>query len=166
MAARLAADADRAIPAHAWSITEDDGTPDPELAKTPEGARSRSGSTSSRRGEDLSGYSDNPLFDTISGPLALESFSDSGKVTLVKNDAYDGDDAANAETINFLPYTSTDAEVAAVRAGEVDYGYIPTGELANAGQYRGPRIRRRELGGLVDHVHALQLHQPGDGPGL
>lgn len=122
------------IPAHAWSITEDGGTPDPELAKTPEGAK-QVWEYLIAEGEDLSGYADNPLFDTISGPLALESFSDSGKVTLVKNDAYDGDDAANAETINFLPYTSTDAEVAAVRAGEVDYGYIPTGELANAGQY-------------------------------
>ena len=71
------------IPAHAWSITEDGGTPDPELAKTPEGAK-QVWEYLIAEGEDLSGYADNPLFDTISGPLALESFSDSGKVTLVE----------------------------------------------------------------------------------
>src|SRR5690606_19773342 len=74
------------IPAHAWSITEDGGTPDPELAKTPEGAQQIWEYLISE-GAVLSGYSDNPLFETISGPQGLESFSDSGKATLVRNDA-------------------------------------------------------------------------------
>lgn len=124
------------MPAHAWSITEDGGTPDPALASTPEGAQAIWDYLIGE-GEDLSGYEGNPLFDTLSGPYGLESFSDSGRVTLVENDAYDGDDAANIATIDFLPFTSTDAEVAAVRSNEVDYGYIPTNEATNAAQYEG-----------------------------
>jgi peptide/nickel transport system substrate-binding protein len=81
------------LPVHAWSITEDGGTPDPELAKTPEGAQAI-WEYLIGEGEDLSGYAGNPLFDTISGPYALESFSDSGRMTLEKSDAYDGEDAA------------------------------------------------------------------------
>ncbi|MGI6879121.1 peptide ABC transporter substrate-binding protein [Microbacterium sp. gxy059] len=122
------------IPSHAWSITEDGGEPDPELSQTEEGAKAIWDYLIAE-GEDLSGYEGNPLFDTLSGPYGLGSFSDSGRMTLVENEAYDGEDAAGIPTINFLPYTSADAEVAAVRAGEVDYGYIPTSELSNAKQY-------------------------------
>jgi len=122
------------LPVHAWSITEDGGTPDPELAKTPEGAQAI-WEYLIGEGEDLGGYAENPLFDTISGPYGLESFSDSGRMTLQKNDAYDGEDAAHISTVNFLPFTSNDAEVAAVRSGDVDYGYVPTSELDNSAQY-------------------------------
>jgi peptide/nickel transport system substrate-binding protein len=122
------------MPAHAWSITEDGGTPDPELAKTPEGAK-KIWEYLVSEGEDLAGYAGNPLFETLSGPYGLGSFSDSGRMSLTENDKYDGDDAAHIATVNFLPYTSNDAEVAAVRAGDVDYGYVPTSELDNAGQY-------------------------------
>ena len=122
------------IPAHAWSITEDGGAPDPALAETPEGAQGIWDYLIAE-GEDLAGYEGNPLFDTVSGPYTLKSFSDSGRVTLAENTDYDGEDAAGIPTINFLPFTSADAEVAAVRSGEVDYGYIPTSELDNAGQY-------------------------------
>lgn len=122
------------LPVHAWSITEDGGTPDPELAKTPEGAQAI-WEYLIGEGEDLGGYAENPLFDTISGPYGLESFSDSGRMTLQKNEKYDGEDAANISTVNFLPFTSNDAEVAAVRSGDVDYGYVPTSELDNSAQY-------------------------------
>lgn len=122
------------IPAHAWSITEDGGEPDPALAETAEGAQGIWDYLIAE-GEDLAGYEGNPLFDTVSGPYTLKSFSDSGRVTLAENTDYDGEDAAGIPTINFLPFTSVDAEVAAVRSGEVDYGYIPTSELDNAAQY-------------------------------
>lgn len=151
------------VPAHAWSITEDGGTADPELVKSVEGAK-QIWEYLIAEGEDLSGYAENPLFETISGPLALESFSDSGKVTLVKNDAYDGDDAANAETINFLPYTSTDAEVAAVRAGEVDYGYIPTNEIDNAGQYEDLGYDVVNWDGWAITYLPYNFHNPEMGP--
>ncbi|WP_261165532.1 peptide ABC transporter substrate-binding protein [Microbacterium sp. Marseille-Q6965] len=122
------------IPAHAWAITEDGGEPDTALAETPEGAQAIWDYLIAE-GEDLAGYEGNPLFDIVSGPYTLGAFSDSGRVTLTENDAYDGEDAAGIPTINFLPFTSGDAELAAVRSGEVDYGYIPTSELDNAAQY-------------------------------
>ncbi len=122
------------IPVHAWSITEDGGTPDPSLAGTTEGAQAIWDYLIAE-GEDTAGYQDNPLFDVTDGPYTLTSFSDSGRVTLTKSSTYDGEDSAHITTVNFSPFTSSDAEVAAVRSGEVDYGYIPTSELTNTAQY-------------------------------
>ncbi|WP_110589825.1 peptide ABC transporter substrate-binding protein [Microbacterium suaedae] len=151
------------IPVHAWSITEDGGEPDPELAKTPEGA-AQIWEYLVSEGEDLSSYEGNPLFDTVSGPLSLSAFSDSGSVTLVANEAYDGDDAAGVSTINFLPYTSTDAEVAAVRAGEVDYGYIPTSELSGAEQYESLGYDVVNWDGWAITYLPYNFHNPEMGP--
>lgn len=122
------------IPVHAWSITKDGGTPDPNLAKTPAGAKAI-WKYLIGQGKNLSGYQGNALFKVTDGPYALKAFSDSGKVTLAKNTKYDGADPAHIGTVNFLPYTSSDAEVAAVRSGAVDYGYIPTSELSDKSQY-------------------------------
>jgi peptide/nickel transport system substrate-binding protein len=124
------------MPVHAWAKTSDDGEVDTAAAETEDGARAI-WEYLIAEGEDLAGYTDNPLFDVTNGPLELGAFSDSGKVTLTKSETYDGDDAAGIDTINLLPYTSTDAEVNAVRAGEVDYGYIPTSDIASKAQYEG-----------------------------
>src|SRR5699024_746609 len=58
-----------------------------------------------------------------------------GHVKLVANDAYDGSDPAQADVVNLMPFTSSGAEVNAVRAKSVDYGYIPTSALTQKKQY-------------------------------
>ncbi|WP_221584967.1 peptide ABC transporter substrate-binding protein [Microbacterium sp. G2-8] len=151
------------IPAHAWTVTEDGGEADPALAETAEGATAIWDYLMAE-GEDLAGYQGNPLFDVVSGPYTLGSFSDSGHVTLSENEAYDGDDAAGIPTVNFLPFTSGDAEVAAVRAGEVDYGYIPTGELDNAAQYEGLGYDVVNWDGWAITYLPYNFHHPDMGP--
>jgi peptide/nickel transport system substrate-binding protein len=122
------------LPAHAWAKTADDEEPDPALAETDEGAKEIFDYLVTQS-EDLSTYESNPLWQTINGPYSLTGFTDAGQVELTKNDKYDGDDAASIDTVNLLPYTSTDAEVNAVRSGAVDYGYIPTTGLDAPEQY-------------------------------
>jgi peptide/nickel transport system substrate-binding protein len=121
------------LPHHAWAKTGDDAEPgdgdrDPERAK-------EIFDYLVSQSEDIASYASNPLWQVVSGPFTLSGFATNGEVELTRNDAYDGDDPAQSEQVNLLPFTSSDAEVNAVRAGSVDYGYIPTSALAEQDQY-------------------------------
>lgn len=72
----------------------------------------------------ISDYASDDLWKTISGPYGVKSFTTAGKVTLTANTKYDGGEKPAITTVNLLPFTTADAEVNAVRSGEVDYGYI------------------------------------------
>nr|BFF18597.1 hypothetical protein GCM10025730_21180 [Promicromonospora thailandica] len=122
------------LPSHAWAKAADDDEPDPALAETKDGARAIFDYLVTQS-EDLGTYATNPLWQTVNGPYTLTGFTDAGQVELTRNETYDGDDAASIDTVNLLPYTSTDAEVNAVRSGAVDYGYIPTTGLDAPEQY-------------------------------
>ena len=78
---------------------------------------------------NISAYATDPLWKTIDGPYGISSFSTSGKVVLTANPKYDGGEKASIKTVNLLPFTTTTAEENALRAGEVDYGYIDPTDL-------------------------------------
>ena len=121
------------LPQHAWDRTSADGEVS-DLDRTPEGAVQVLDHLVSRS-EDIAGYADDPLWDVVNGPYAMERYTSRGEVTLVENPEYDGDDPASIPTVELLPFTSQDAELNAVRAGEVDYGYIPASSLSQEEQF-------------------------------
>ncbi|HEY0188378.1 MAG TPA: peptide ABC transporter substrate-binding protein [Cellulomonas sp.] len=118
------------LPYHAWAKTSDDEEVDVDanLDRTAEGATAIYDYLVSEA-EDVASYADNPLWQVVSGPYTVSEFTTSGQVTLTKNDAYDGDDPASITTVNLMPFTTVDAEENAVRAGQVDYGYISSSSL-------------------------------------
>ncbi|MEV5705562.1 peptide ABC transporter substrate-binding protein [Actinoallomurus sp. NPDC052274] len=73
----------------------------------------------------LSAYASNPLWKVADGPFTVKEFTTTGQVTLAKNAKYTGDDAAHLDTVTFKPFTSAQAELNVLRAGGVDYGYLP-----------------------------------------
>ncbi|WP_030603038.1 peptide ABC transporter substrate-binding protein [Streptomyces fulvoviolaceus] len=79
--------------------------------------------------KNISGYATNTLWKTISGPYAVKSFSNAGKVVLTANKKYDGGEKPAIPTVNLLPFTTADAEKNALRSGSVDYGYIEATDL-------------------------------------
>lgn len=83
----------------------------------------------------ISGYATDPLWKTVSGPYTIKSFSTAGKVQLLANAKYDGGGKANIKTVNLLPFTTTDAEENALRAGTVDYGYINATNLSQEASF-------------------------------
>ncbi|WP_341392937.1 peptide ABC transporter substrate-binding protein [Arthrobacter sp. G119Y2] len=121
------------LPHHAWAKTADDA-PAGDGDRTDEGAKAIFGYLV-KSAEDMSSYASNPLWQTVSGPFALGGFDNSGKVTLVKNDAYSGKDTAQVQTVNLLPFTSADAEVNLLRSKGIDYGYIPTSLMDQKSQF-------------------------------
>ncbi|MEV6902522.1 peptide ABC transporter substrate-binding protein [Amycolatopsis sp. NPDC051372] len=82
--------------------------------------------------KQLGTYSANPLWKVVNGPFTLGGFTAAGQVTLNKNPKYTGPDAAKLDTVQFLTFTSSSAEYNVLRAGGVDYGYVPTTNLGQS----------------------------------
>jgi peptide/nickel transport system substrate-binding protein len=123
----------RPMPQHAWDKTSADG----EIGDLD---RDKAGSKQVldylfKEAGDLASYATNPLWKVVNGPYQVGTWSDSGEVTLEANDKYTGEDKPSIKTVKFLPYTSTDAEMNTVRAGEVDYGYITASQMENKAQF-------------------------------
>ncbi|WP_230085466.1 MULTISPECIES: peptide ABC transporter substrate-binding protein [Arthrobacter] len=121
------------LPHHAWAKTGDDAKVGDE-DRTVDGAK-KIFEYLTKSSEDMSSYATNPLWQAVSGPFTLKGFDNSGKVTLAKNEKYDGPDSANVTTVNLLPFTSSDAEVNRLRAKGIDYGYIPTSLMDQKSQF-------------------------------
>jgi len=79
----------------------------------------------------LSTYSTNRLWKVVDGPFLLSRYiSATGYTVLSANSRYSGSDKPTIAKLIEQPYTSDTAEFDALRAGQVDYGYIPTADLA------------------------------------
>ncbi|MBY6061024.1 peptide ABC transporter substrate-binding protein [Microbacterium esteraromaticum] len=121
------------MPQHAWDKTSADG----EI-----GDFDRDSATAVEvfdylfaEAKDMKTYATNELWKTVSGPYTVKSWSDSGEVVLTANKEYTGEDKPSIAEVTFLPFTSADAEMNAVRSGEVDYGYVTSAQLTNEQQF-------------------------------
>ncbi|WP_406144905.1 peptide ABC transporter substrate-binding protein [Streptomyces sp. NBC_01012] len=123
----------RTMPQHVWDKTSDSGTVS-DLDHTPAGAK-KVWTYLNEAAKKISGYATDPLWKTVSGPYTIKSFSTAGKVQLVANPKYDGGGKANIKTVNLLPFTTTEAEENALRAGTVDYGYINATNLSQEASF-------------------------------
>ncbi|SDK81360.1 peptide ABC transporter substrate-binding protein [Nonomuraea jiangxiensis] len=80
--------------------------------------------------KDPKSYATNPLWKTNSGPWKLQSYVPSGEVVLAKQDTYSGTDKPKLNKVVLRPFTGDDAEFNVLRAGQIDYGYIPPANLS------------------------------------
>jgi peptide/nickel transport system substrate-binding protein len=115
------------LPQQAWDRTAADA-PIGDADRTPAGAKQVFNYLVAQA-SDLGSYSANPLWKVVDGPFTLASFTSSGQVTLAKNTKYTGKDAAHLDKVTFLTFTGAAAEYNVLRAGGVDYGYVPTSNL-------------------------------------
>lgn len=124
----------RVLPQHVWDKTSASGAVS-DLDRTPAGAK-KVWTYLNNAAKDISGYATDPLWKTVSGPYTLKSFSTAGRVELTANAKYDGGGKANIKNVKLLPFTTTDAEANALRAGTVDYGYINATDLSQEGAFK------------------------------
>jgi len=76
--------------------------------------------------QKLNEYTTNPLWKVIDGPWQLDTFDAStGHVVMVPNKNYSGPDKPTLDRFEMVPFTTDTAEFNALRAGELDYGYVP-----------------------------------------
>jgi peptide/nickel transport system substrate-binding protein len=93
----------------------------------------------------LSTYATNPLWQIVDGPYKLTSFdSTNSAFTMTPNKSYGGPESRTPPTVKLEPFTSDVAELNAVKAHQVDVGYVP---LANL-----PEMGAIEAGSSGDHA--------------
>jgi len=78
----------------------------------------------------LSTYATNPLWQTVDGPFRLKAFTTTGQATLVPNRSYSGPAKARIGELVELPFTTEQSEFNALRAGTLDYGYLPLTDVS------------------------------------
>ncbi|MEU6476601.1 peptide ABC transporter substrate-binding protein [Streptomyces sp. NPDC047017] len=115
------------LPQHAWDRTGASAAVS-DADRTPAGAKRVWDFLNSAAG-NISRYATDPLWKTIDGPYSVSSFTTSGHVRLTANPAYDGGEKPGIRTVNLLPFTTPAAEENALRAGQVDYGYLDVSDL-------------------------------------
>jgi peptide/nickel transport system substrate-binding protein len=70
-------------------------------------------------------YATNPLWKVVDGPFQLKSFQTTGYSVFVPNPKYSGPVKAKISQLIEQPFTTDSAEFSSLRAGSLDYGYIP-----------------------------------------
>jgi peptide/nickel transport system substrate-binding protein len=78
---------------------------------------------------DLATYATNPLWQVVSGPFKIASWTNTGEVTFAPNPKYSGSDKVRMSQLVEVPFTSEQAEFLALRSGSVDYGYVPAEDI-------------------------------------
>ncbi|MFG3253395.1 peptide ABC transporter substrate-binding protein [Streptomyces sp. NPDC048172] len=86
--------------------------------------------------KQLSKFGTDPLWKTVAGPWRIESWSPSGRVSLVPNKRYGGPDKPHLDRFVLKPFTTAGSEFNVLRAGGLDYGYIPPSVMAQAGHFK------------------------------
>ncbi len=70
-------------------------------------------------------YATNPLWQIVDGPFKLKQFETTGLTVFVPNPKYSGPTKAKFGELTLEPFTTDAAEFNALRAGTLDYGYVP-----------------------------------------
>jgi peptide/nickel transport system substrate-binding protein len=86
--------------------------------------------------KDQSTWAKNPLWKVVDGAWTLASYTAEGQATFVPNKAYVGPDKPHISKLIEEPFTSDVAELDAVRAGTVDYGYLPAEDVKQEASFR------------------------------
>ncbi|GAA3734714.1 peptide-binding protein [Plantactinospora mayteni] len=116
------------MPQHVWD--RDSATASvSDLDKTPEGAK-KVFDFLMAASKDPKTYATNDLWKVNSGPWKLEKYVPNGEVVLAAQPSYSGTDKPKLSKIVLRPFTSDDAEFNVLRAGEIDYGYVPAANLS------------------------------------
>ncbi|MFE7214135.1 peptide ABC transporter substrate-binding protein [Streptomyces sp. NPDC057611] len=152
----------RTMPQHVWDKTSDSGAVS-DLDRTAAGAK-KVWTYLNNAAKKISGYATDPLWKTVSGPYTIKSFSTAGKVELTANAKYDGGGKANIKNVNLLPFTTTDAEENALRAGTVDYGYINATDLSQESSFKAKGYSVKPWTGWAITYMPYNFNNPAMGP--
>ncbi|NSC24068.1 peptide ABC transporter substrate-binding protein [Streptomyces albus subsp. chlorinus] len=138
------------LPRHAWS----------RKGESPKKVFARLLSHAKR----LSKFDSDPLWKTTAGPWRIERWTASGNVSLVPNKRYGGPDRPHLDRVVLKPFTTAGSEFNVLRAGGLDYGYIPPSVMAQSRHFEetGYRVDPWESWGITYIVP--NLNHPATGP--
>lgn len=123
------------IPQHAWDRTSPGGSVG-NYDRTISGAQAVYKFINAQAG-DLATYTTNPLWKVVDGPWLLRSYTPAtGYSVFVPNRHYTGPDRPHIARYIEEPFTSDAAEFNSLRAGELDYGYLPSEDIPQLSYFR------------------------------
>jgi peptide/nickel transport system substrate-binding protein len=110
------------LPAHAWAKDSANG---PILDFTNPANATKIFNFLTAQNKSVNTYATNPLWQVVDGPYKLSAFNaTTGGFTMVPNKDYGGPHAAKMSNWQGVPFTSTTAELNAVKAGSIDVAEI------------------------------------------
>ncbi|BDM71020.1 hypothetical protein HEK616_45070 [Streptomyces nigrescens] len=139
-----------ALPAHAWNPHHED--PRRAFARLMRHAR------------QFSTFATDPLWKTVDGPWRIAKWTTSGQVELIPNTHYSGPDKPHLDRVVLKPFTTADSEFNVLRAGGVDYGYLPPSVMAQSAKFREMGYRIDPWEGWAITYIVLNYHHPTAGP--
>ena len=111
------------MPAHAWARASANGK---ILDFTNPANATKIYNYLAAQSKSVGTYATNPLWQTVDGPYQLTSFNSTTEAfTMKPNAAYGGPHSAKQLSLSGVPFTSDTAEYNAVKAGQIDQGYVP-----------------------------------------
>ncbi|HET9092310.1 MAG TPA: ABC transporter substrate-binding protein [Acidimicrobiales bacterium] len=86
--------------------------------------------------QKVSTYATNPIWKTVDGPWVLTSFDPTTyRTVLTANSKYTGPDKPHLHTLELYSFSSDTAELDAIRAGTIDFGWLPFSDVAALKSY-------------------------------
>jgi len=122
------------MPAHAWAKASANG---PTLDFTnPANAKSIYDFLAGQA-KSVNTYGTNPLWQVVDGPYKITSYNNtSGAFTMSPNPGYSGPHAKVVSKVQGVPFTSDTAELNALKAGDVEQGYMVPDQLPQVGSVK------------------------------
>ncbi len=139
-----------ALPVHAWNPHHED--PRRAFARLMRHAR------------QFSAFATDPLWKTVDGPWKIAKWTTAGQVELIPNTHYSGPDKPHLDRVVLKPFTTADSEFNVLRAGGVDYGYLPPSVMAQSAKFRAMGYRIDPWEGWAITYLVLNYHHPTAGP--
>jgi peptide/nickel transport system substrate-binding protein len=110
------------LPSHAWAKDSANG---PILDFTNPANATKIFNFLTAQNKSVNTYAANPLWQVVDGPYKLSAFNaTTGGFTMVPNTNYGGPHVAKMSVFQGVPFTSTTAELNAVKAGSIDVAMI------------------------------------------
>jgi peptide/nickel transport system substrate-binding protein len=120
------------MPSKVWDIDAAGGKPVTDWATNPADAK-KIYDYLAAASKSESTWATNPLWQVVDGPYKLTAFSAStGGFTMAPNPAYGGPHATTESNVQFVPFTSDQAEYNAIKSGSLDVGYVPLPDVPQA----------------------------------
>jgi peptide/nickel transport system substrate-binding protein len=151
------------MPQHAWDKTSADGAIG-DYDRSVNGAHAVWNFLNTEA-QKLDTYTTNPLWQVVSGPWKLSQFDAStGHAVYAPNPNYSGPDKPSLDQYELMPYTTDTAEFNALRAGELDYGYVPVQDLSQTSYLQAHGYSIKPWYSLSNNYFVINFTNPKTGP--
>jgi peptide/nickel transport system substrate-binding protein len=111
----------------------------------------------------LTTYDTNPLWQVVDGPFKLKTFETTGYTVFQKNTKYSGHKPDYSE-LTLEPFTTDAAEFNALRAGTIDYGYVPPEDSSQISLLKADGYSSKSWIGWSINYFAINFNNPTVGP--